>query len=185
MATPEEMAQTMRNNVEQKTGKGMNSWFEIITKGQYEKHGQIVKMLKTEFAVTHGFANLIAHDYLNRNATSSNETDLIETQYSGSKQHLKIIYSTIIKALDSLSEMQIAPKKSYISLRRNKQFALIQPSTKTRVDLGLNLKNVEPQGRLEASGSFNSMVSHRIKITDINQVDEELIDWLKMAYQQS
>ncbi|GAB2681606.1 DUF5655 domain-containing protein [Aliiglaciecola sp. 3_MG-2023] len=185
MATPEEMAQTMRNNVESKTGRTMSAWFEVISKGQLEKHGQIVKMLKSEFAVTHGFANLIANDFLNRNTQPADDTALIDNQYSGAKQELKEIYDSIIQGLHPLDEMQIAPKKSYVSLRRKKQFALIQPSTKTRIDVGINLKNVEPQGRLEASGSFNSMVSHRIKISHVDEVDQALFDWLKMAYEQS
>ncbi|MES0361766.1 MAG: DUF5655 domain-containing protein [Anaerolineales bacterium] len=59
---------------------------------------------------------------------------------------------------------------------------MIQPSTKSRVDVGNNLKGTEPEGRLEASGSFNAMVSHRVRITDSKDVDDELIQWLKEAY---
>ena len=80
------------------------------------------------------------------------------------------------------SDVEISPKKAYVSLRRSKQFAIIQPSTKTRVDLGINLKGVEPEGRLEKSGSFNSMVTHRMKITDKKEVNAELKKWLKEAY---
>jgi len=74
--------------------------------------------------------------------------------------------------------VEIAPKNAYISLRCSKQFAIIQPSTKTRVDLGINLKGTEPEGRLEASGSFYAMVSHRVQITDSKDVDDELNQWL-------
>ena len=63
-----------------------------------------------------------------------------------------------------------------------KQFAIIQPSTKTRIDLGINIKGKTPEGRLENSGSFNAMVSHRVKLTDKKEVDKELIEWLKEAY---
>ncbi|MEQ8423389.1 MAG: DUF5655 domain-containing protein, partial [Cyclobacteriaceae bacterium] len=61
-------------------------------------------------------------------------------------------------------------------------FALIQPSTKTRLDIGVNLKGVTPQGKLEASGSFNAMCSHRIKIEKASDVDAKVIGWLKKAY---
>ena len=80
------------------------------------------------------------------------------------------------------NDIEIAPKKAYVSLRRNKQFALIQPSTKTRVDIGINLKGREPAGRLEASGSFNAMVSHRVRVAGVDEVDEELLGWLRAAY---
>jgi len=79
-------------------------------------------------------------------------------------------------------ELEIASKKAYVSLRRKKQFAIIQPSTKTRLDLGLNLKGKETTERLEASGSFNSMVSHRVKLTDVKEVDKEVIAWIREAF---
>lgn len=69
-----------------------------------------------------------------------------------------------------------------LSLRRSKQFGLIQPSTATRVDVGLNLKGTAPKGRLEASGSFNSMCTHRVRLEAAKDVDAELIGWLRKAY---
>jgi predicted transport protein len=80
-------------------------------------------------------------------------------------------------------DVEVAPKKAYVSLRRAKQFALIQPSTKTRVDVGIQLKDAAPSGRLEASGSFNSMVSHRVRVGAVGEVDKELVGWLKEAYE--
>jgi len=80
-------------------------------------------------------------------------------------------------------DVEIAPKKTYVSLRRSKQFALIQPSTKSRVDLGINLKGAKPTGRLEASGSFNAMVSHRVRLEKKADVDKEVVGWLKAAYE--
>jgi hypothetical protein len=69
-----------------------------------------------------------------------------------------------------------------VSLRRTKQFGLIQPATATRVDVGLVLKDVAPSGRLEASGSFNAMVTHRVRVGNVSEVDPELIAWLRQAY---
>ena len=79
-------------------------------------------------------------------------------------------------------DVEFAPKKAYVSLRRSKQFALVQPSTKTRVDLGIKLKDVRPAGRLEKSGSFNTMVSHRVRLEKPADVDKEVKAWLKQAY---
>jgi hypothetical protein len=67
-------------------------------------------------------------------------------------------------------------------LRRSKQFALIQPSTATRLDVGINLKNVPPSERLEASGSFNAMGSHRLRVSTVGEVDAHLVAWLKDAF---
>jgi hypothetical protein len=80
------------------------------------------------------------------------------------------------------ADVELDPKKAYVSVRRNKQFALVQPSTKTRVDVGIQLKGAPPAGRLEASGSWNAMVSHRVRVESVAEVDAELIGWLKEAY---
>lgn len=185
MATPEEMAASMIANLPEKTGKDLNSWLKVIDGFGLEKHGQIVKKLKTDHGLTHGFANLLAHKYREGDAPAS-EPDLVGGQYSGAKEGLKPIYDALIEEIMKFGEdVTLAPKKAYVSLRRNKQFGIIQPSTKTRVDVGLNLKDLEPTERLEASGSFNQMVSHRVRLSKVEDVDEPLITWLRHAYEQS
>ena len=47
------------------------------------------------------------------------------------------------------------------------------------------MKDVEPVGRLEAAGSFNAMVSHRVRLTSIGDVDGDVKAWLKQAYEQA
>lgn len=186
MATPEEMTQTMINNLPEKTGKSIEQWLAITVKSDLAKHGELVKWLKTEQQITHGFANLIAHETLAARQPKSNEPtlDLVEAQYSNGKESLKPIYDCLIEKLSNFgTELEVAPKKTYVSLRHKKQFALIQPSTKTRIDVGINLKGVEPTGALEAAGSFNGMVSHRVKLNSVEDIDEKLVEHLKKAYE--
>ena len=80
-------------------------------------------------------------------------------------------------------DVEVSPKKAYVSLRRTKQFACVQPSTGTRVDVGLILPGEKPGKRLEASGSFNAMVTHRVRVGGVEEVDAELLAWLRQAYQ--
>ena len=181
--SPEEMAAAMIANMKEKTGKTLPQWLKIARAARLEKHGQIVKLLKTDHGMTHGFANLVAHKTLESDAGSSGGTDLVAAQYAGAKADLRPIYDKLIKEISKFGkDVEISPKKSYVSLRRGKQFGLIQPSTKTRVDVGINLKGEKPSGRLEASGSFNAMVSHRVKVSDLKEVNAELVKWLKKAY---
>jgi predicted transport protein len=181
--SPEEMANAMIANMKQKTGRTLEQWIGIAKKSGQEKHGAITKYLKTEHGMTHGFANLVAHKTLKSDAGSASDSDLVSAQYSGPKSELKPIYDAVIKAVNALGkDLEISPKKAYVSLRRNKQFALVQPSTRTRVDLGINLKGEAATERLEASGSFNAMVSHRVRLTAPGDVDAELKAWLKKAY---
>jgi len=181
--SPDEIAASMIANMKEKTGKTLEQWIKIAKATKLEKHGQIVKSLKTDHGMTHGFANTVAHKMLASDAGSANAGDLIDAQYAGPKAELRPIYKALIAEIKKFGkDVEIAPKKSYVSLRRNKQFALIQPSTKTRVDVGINMKGAKTTKRLEASGSFNTMVSHRVRTADTKDVDRELVGWLKKAY---
>ncbi len=172
-------------SIEEKYGNPFSYWVDLVRATGLEKHGEMMKVLKEEHGFTHGFANLVVHKARESDADSATSSDsLVDQQYAKTKEHLKPIYDIIIKHVAKFGkDVELAPKKAYVSLRRSKQFALIQPSTKTRVDVGINLKGKDPSGRLETSGSFNAMVSHRVRITDVNQIDKELISWLKEAYE--
>lgn len=184
MATPEQQMETMLANIEQKTGKPLADWLALLTTSGLEKHGQMVKWLKSEHGVTHGFANLISHKAREVGQSEAPSEDLVAIQYAGAKAGLKPIYDHLVELCCSFGDdLELSPKKGYVSLRRNKQFALIKPSTKTRVDLGLQLKGKEPEGKLEASGSFNAMVSHRVRLTSLDDIDEAVVGWLRAAYE--
>ena len=159
----------------------------LVRKSGLTKHGDVVKLLKAEHGVTHGYANLIAHAAFKSDAGSAESSDaLVDTQYAGEKAGLRPLYDRLIGDVRRLGgDVEIAPKKGYVSLRRSKQFGLVQPSTKTRLDVGINLKGVAPTGRLEASGSFNAMVTHRVRVTAAAEIDKELVGWLKAAYEQA
>ena len=184
--SPEEMAAAMVANLKEKTGKTLEQWVGIARKSGLARHGEIVKHLKGEHGLTHGYANLVALKTLEPAGGAAGGDDLVAAQYAGKKAALRPIYDRLVAELGKLGQdVEIAPKKTYVSVRRSKQFALIQPSTATRVDLGLQLKGIAPAGRLEASGSFNAMVSHRVRLEDVGQVDRQLVGWLRQAYEAS
>ncbi|MEQ9261817.1 MAG: DUF4287 domain-containing protein [Owenweeksia sp.] len=179
------MEDKMIQNLENKTGKTFAEWLEIARKSGYSKHGELIKYLKEQHGLTHGYANLVAHKAKGSDAGSADNTDLISVQYTG-KEHLKPLYNQLITAIRNFGDdVEVAPKKAYVSLRRKKQFGLIQPSAKTRLDVGIHLKDKKPEGKLESSGSWNTMVSHRVRLSETDAVDEQLIQWLYKAYEQA
>lgn len=185
MASPEEMADSMRANLPEKTGRDHAAWMTVVGESGLTKHGEILEYLKTEHGVSHGYANLIAHDFRSAAATNG-PVDLVAAQYSGARADLAPIRDAVLTLVQGFgNDVEVAPKKTCISLRRTKQFALIQPSTRTRVDVGINLPGVEPTDRLEPSGSFSAMVSHRVRLTEVDEVDDELKGWLRQAYEAS
>jgi predicted transport protein len=171
--SPQDMKASMIAGLAEKTGKPLEQWLSIIKSAGLAKHG-----------LTHGFANMIALQALGSDShTAANTGSLLDAQYAGAKAALRPIYDAVIQATIKFGkDVDIAPKKSYVSLRRSKQFAIVQPSSSSRVDVGINLPDVKAGKRLEASGSFNAMLSHRVRVTDVSDVDAELVEWLKLAY---
>jgi predicted transport protein len=165
------------------TGKPLPEWIAIVKQQKLPKHGQIVKFLKSEHGMTHGFANFVALKTLKTDAASHDADDLVDAQYAKGKEQLKPIYEQLLAEIGRFGDdIDVVPKKANVSLRRKTQFALIQPSTKTRIDLGLKIKDKETTDRLESSGPFGSMCTHRVRLTDASQVDDQLIGWLREAY---
>lgn len=180
--------QKMVDALPEKTGRSLADWQRQVAESGKSRHGEIVAWLKGEHGVTHGYANLIAHKTLRSDAGSAaaDGADLVALQYAGAKAGLKPIFEAVVGEAGRFGDdVELAAKKGYVSLRRSKQFALVQPSTASRVDLGLQLKGEPAAGRLEAAGSWNAMVSHRVRLTSLDEVDDQLVGWLRQAYERA
>ena len=187
MSSIDGATQTQIRNIVAQTGRSLD---ELIASGLATgiiKHKELQTFFTNEYGLTYGNANVLAIFTRDKmKGAAGEEENFVDAQYADKKAGLRPIYDALIAAVEDFGDdVEIAPKRTYVSLRRNKQFGLIQPSTATRVDVGINLKDVVPAGRLEKSGSFNSMVSHRVRLSDPNDVDGELLGWLRQAYEQA
>lgn len=173
---------TMINNMPEKTGKSLQEWKKLLNAKAFSKHSEAMQFLKKEHGVTHGFANTIVA--LSKDDGKAPE-DLVADQYQG-KEQLLPIYNKLIATVDQFGpDVIITPKKGTVSLIRKKQFALIKPATKTRIDLGLKLVDEDETTRLGKSGPFGTMCTHRVQISTVDEVDQQLENWLKKAYEKA
>ncbi len=183
MSDPDAAAATMLANLPAKTGRTMEEWFAVLEPLGLQRHGQVLAHLKQEHGVGHGFANLIALKFLSRTVPEASSGDLVEAQYAGPKAALRPIYEAILAAVTTFGDdVEVAPKKAGVSLRRSKQFALVEPKTRTRVDLGLNLKGEPGTARLRVTGG---MCTHSVALGTAAEVDDELIALLRQAYERA
>lgn len=167
-------------NLEAKTGHSMPEWFAIVSATGLEKHTEIMNFLKTEHGISHGFANGIALQYRSRDQSTDGD-DLVDAQYAGPKAVLRPILDRLLAEVVAFGEdVEVAPKRTGVSLRRRQQFAVIEaPSTK-RVQLGIQLREHPTGGRLV--GTPGMMCSHRVDVTSVDEIDDELVGWLREAY---
>jgi hypothetical protein len=171
--------QTMVDNIPARTGRPLEEWFALLTAADPGPHGRSVAWLKTEHGVSHGFANLIVT--LHRRAGEDvSPTALVDAQYSGGKEALRPVYERVVEAARALGDdVEVAPKKTSVSLRRAKQFALVEAPSRSRLQVGLNLRGTAPTERLR---SATGMCTHRVDLTGADDVDDELVGWLRAAY---
>jgi len=175
----------MEKGLLEKTGKPLSHWVKMVTKLKIEKHKTIIDFLKAEHGFTYGFANYVAHNVLKNDAGSIDNTDLLKNQYDR-KPELLPLYNLLVKNIKTFGkDIEFVPKKANVSVKTKKQFALIQPSTKTRIDIGLKLRTTPVGGRLLDSGSFGTMCTHRIQVTCKDDIDKGLFDWIKKSYKES
>jgi hypothetical protein len=186
MSSLDKAAQTQLENIQKKTGKSFDELAEIVHKSGLTRHVEIRDYLKLELGMGHGDANALVHAVLKsdgqRAAEGKSEDAVLDEIYSGAKAGFRPIHEKLIREMDTFGEYEVAPKKGYVSLRRKKQFAMIGPKTNTRFEVGINARDLKKHPRLLEQPK-GSMCNYIVNLTDIKEVDSELIGWLKSAYE--
>jgi hypothetical protein len=187
MSSLDQARETQLKNIQAKTGKSLDQLRTHIQRSGLAKHGEIRSMLMKEFGLGHGDANALVHFALQSDGQSAasakgaTTTDVLDEIYAGPKAGLRPIHDKLLSALTSFGEFEIAPKKGYVSLRRKKQFAMVGPGTKGRLEVGLNMKGVDGTERLLPQPA-GGMCQFKVFLADAKEVDKELLAWLKQAY---
>lgn len=176
--------QAYLDSVKAKTGKTPDDFrTEAAAKG-LTKHSEIMAWLKADYGLGHGHANAVTQVILSAGAPKVSQDDAIAAHFKGAKAAWRPTYDALVAEAGSFGDgFKLSTTKSYISLLKgDAKFAIVEPATADRFDIGIKLKGVEPSGRLEAAGAWNAMVTHRVRISAPEQVDAEVLGWLKEAF---
>lgn len=187
MSSPEKGLETQLKNIQTRTGKTLDELRDLVKASRLTRHGEVRAMLQRELGLGYGDANTLTHYALQseeeRAALGSGRPteDVLGDIYAGGKMALRPIHDRLMSAIVELGPFELAPKKGYVSLRRRRQFAMIGPATKTRVEVGLNIKGLEPHARLLEQPA-GSMCNYVVRLTEAGQVDDEVVAWIRRAY---
>jgi hypothetical protein len=180
--------QAQIDHIQQKTGKNFDELSALVKGSGLTQHSQIREMLMNQLGLTYGDANALVHAVLQSDGTRAAEakglgTDaVIDEIYSGPKAALRPIHAALMAEIVTFGEFETLPKKGYVSLRRKKQFAMIGPGTNTRVDVGINIKDLAADARLLEQPK-GSMCNYVVRVTDPAQVDATLLGWIRAAFE--
>jgi hypothetical protein len=187
MSSVEKSLETQLTNIQTKTGRTQDQIYDLVRRSGRARHGEIRDFLKAELSLGFGDANTLANLYLKSGGVSGaaaaepSPDDAVAQIYAGPKASLLPIHERVMAAISAFGPFETAPKKAYLSLRRKKQFAMVGPATKTRVDIGINLKGVPATSRLVALPP-GGMCQYKVGVSSADEVDAELTGWLKQAY---
>ena len=174
---------TMPQTLEEKTGRSLDEWL-VTTRGLgLEKHGEIVAALKRDHGLSHGYANMLA--LLVRGYGTSTEDELIIGLFAGPKAGLRPIYDRLVEVVAALGgDVETVPKKTMVSFRRSKQFACFTPRSATSAEVGIALKEAAPDdARIKATPG--GMTSHVVRVSTPVEIDDDVVGWIRLAYDRS
>lgn len=187
MSSLDKARETQLANIQKRTGKSFTELKALIDNSGLTKHGEIRQMLISQFGLGFGDASMLVHfaqesdGQTAAQAKGASIDDVVGEIYSGPRSPLRPIHDALIKAITGLGEFEIVPKKGYVSLRRKRQFAMIGPGTKGRVELGLNMKDIPASERLLLQPP-GGMCQYKVYLVSPDEVDQELQGWLHFAY---
>lgn len=180
--------QAYLDTIKAKTGKTPEDFLELAKKKGLLEPGvkpmQIVNWLKSDFGLGYGHAMAIVNIFRHATQPSITNDERITKLFAGQRSIWKKPYDELLSKLKQFGPgVRAAATDSYISLlKENKKFGIVQV-TAERMDIGIKLKDTQPTSRFQSSGSWSTMVTHRVQVVDPEQLDGEIVAWLKKAYE--
>lgn len=187
MSSLDKAVTTQLQNIEKKSGKTLDELTRMVQNSGLTKHSELRQMIIDTLGLGHGDANALVHYALQSDGTRAAEarglegSALLDELYNGAKAPLRPVHEQIMATLSTFGDFETVPKKGYLSLRRKKQFAMLGPGSKGRLEVGINAKGLPAAGRLLEQPA-GGMCNYKVFLTDPAQVDGELLGWLRQAY---
>jgi len=177
--------------MKEKTGRTLEEWMAFVQTEGPPTEKERREWLKTKHGLGTNYARWIAEHSVGKGDDSNPETHLknaaenVEKMFAGPKAGLRPIYDALLSLGKKLGkDVRVCPCATIVPLYRNHVFAQIKPSTRTRIDLGLALKDTKVPKQVISTGGFakKDRITHRIEISSLSDIDEEVRRWMKTAY---
>ena len=186
------MTQKWVGELKDRTGRSLDEWLRLIKKSGPKDEKARREWLKTEHGLGTNSAWWLAERAEGKGGEAGDPDayleaaeGYVENMFAGGKAHLRPIYDALLKlGLSVGKDAKACPCQTIVPLYRNHVFAQIKPTTRTRIDFGLALGDTKAKGRLIDTGGFakKDRITHRIAISSLDDIDDEVKHWLKVAY---
>jgi hypothetical protein len=167
-----------------RTGQDVADWDERIAAEGLDDEQSLRAWLADRGVTGYAQALLVWERFGYPEFLIADAEQLIGKQYADRPQ-LRPILDAVLAALPALGPVTVQARGTYVSLvSPRRTFAVVQATTKSRVDLGLRLAGVKPEGRLREAKNVGQ-ATVRIPLSTPDEVDEEVLDWLRRTYEEN
>ena len=180
----QEMRDWCARLLQSRTGQDVAAWNERITAAGLRDEQSLRAWLAAEGVTGYPQALLVWERFGYPGFLIADSDQLIDGQYADRPQ-LRPILDAVLAALPELGPVTVQARGTYVSLvTPRRTFAVVQATTKSRVDLGLRLASARPEGRLREAKNVGQ-ATVRIPLSTPGEVDEEVLGWLRRAYEEN
>ncbi len=172
--------------LKEKTGKTVDEWVAILKKSGPPTEKERRAWLKEKHGFSTNYAWFVAERTEGRGIAEQYDPEGMDAMFSGPKAPLRPIYDELLAFGLSLGgDVKVCPCRTIVPFYRKHVFAQLKPATRSRIDLGLALRNLKATDRLIDTGGFakKDRITHRIEISSLRDFDAEAKRWWKRAYE--
>ena len=185
---PARMMAAVTDSMKERTGKSLEEWVALVQASGVDPLNQkaVRNWLKTEHGVLQNSQWAIA-DAAARAAgwVRPSVEEYINSQYEGAKANLRPLFDALRDIIESQGEdVRVEGRGGYTPFVRRRQFAVLQASTKTRIDLGLRFTD-SPESALLNPGNPPGQCTHKIAIHSLEDITQEVKKFINLAYNQN
>jgi hypothetical protein len=173
--------------LEEQTGEDVEAWKDRIRAEEPADEAALRRWLDAQGVTGYPQMLLVMEHFGWPDFLQKSDAELIDGQYAD-REHLRPVLDAILSAVvERHPDVEVAARKGYVPLHTpRRQFAVVKPTTKSRVDLGLRLDGEESGGRLlPAKNLANETINVRIPFSAPEEVDDEVVAWLDHAWERN
>lgn len=187
MISPTDMMSSVTDSMKERTGKTLEEWVAAVQATKIDPLNQkaVRNWLKSQGVLQN--SQWAIADAAARAAGWERPSveGYINSQYQGEKAALRPIFDALREIVEGLGEDVTAEGRGgYTPFVRKRQFAAVQASTKTRVDLGLRFRQA-PDSALLSTTSLPGQSTHKLGLSSVDDITGEVIDMIRLAYEQN
>jgi hypothetical protein len=189
------MMQDWIATVKAKTGRTLQEWLRLIKKEGPQDEKACRVWLKEHYGLgTNSAWWLVERAVGNKLGLADDDPEsylkaapeYVNAMFEGGKEGLRPIYEMLLRVALALgNDVKACPCQTIVPLYRRHVFAQLKPTTRSRLDLGLALKDMKTPTRLIDTGGFakKDRITRRIPISSLDEIDDVAKHWLEMAYE--